>query len=381
MAPRGHAPSGAAPIPMGNNALSSFIDGPGANVGPVVLSRRNGAWSVPAADFGDEVRGLAAALSGYGLGPGARAAVLGSEGGGTLRAGLAVIAAGATVVPLDPSLSDDGLRRAMASTGAVHAIASDERQLARILALRPDLSALELVLLMSAAPSERKPAALLVEAAIAVGLASLASDPGQLRRALAASEGTAACLLVNPSGEIRDVGRTTLLALAHAMSQALGLARGKTVLASLPVGGVERLGASLAALSQGATLLLPDPAERPDAGLDQHPADSVLLDVTGVERLFRAWSEDIDAKSWLGRGVMRWALREGRAAERNAWKYRVADRFALRELRGKLGGRAAGLDVIVNTGRRASPEVEAFFAATGLSLQYHSPDTDTALAR
>ena len=173
---------------MGIDALSSLIDGPGTDAGPVVFSRGNGAWNGLAASFGGEVRGLAAALSGYGLGAGARAAVLGSESCGTLRAGLAIIAAGGTLVPLDPSLSDDGLRRALASTGAVQVIASDERQLARVLALRPDLSALELVLLMSAVPSERKPAALLVDAATTVGLASLASDPGQLRRAVVRTE-------------------------------------------------------------------------------------------------------------------------------------------------------------------------------------------------
>ncbi len=366
---------------MGTDALSSLIDGPGADAGPVVFSRGDGAWNRQALGFGDEVRGLAAALSGYGLGAGARAAVLGSESCGTLRAGLAVLAAGATLVPLDPSVSDDGLRRALASTGAVQVIASDERQLARVLALRPDLSALELVLLMSAAPSERKPAALLVEAATAVGLASLAAEPGQLRRALAESEGRAACLLVGASGEILEVGRAALLSLADAMARSLGLARGKTVLASLPVAGIVRLGVSLAALSQGATLLLPDPAERPDAGLAQHPADVVLLDVSGLERLFRAWSEDIEARSWLGRGVTRWALREGQKAEPNGWKHSLADRFALRELRGKLGGRAAGLDVIVSGGRGASSEVEAFFAATGLPVRYQSPDPGAALAR
>ena len=347
----------------------------------MVLSRGNGVWNASPTRFGDEVRGFAAALSVYGLREGGRAAVLGSEGYGTLRAGLAVIAAGATLVPLDPALSDDALRRALASSGAVHAIASDERQLARLLALRPDLSALELVLLMSATPSERKPAALLVETAIEVGKASLAADPGQLRAAFAAGAGGAACLLVDAAGETRPVARTTLHAVACAFSQVLGQARGKTVLSSLPVAGVARLGASLAALSQGATLLLPDPAERPDAGLDQHPADAVLLDVTSLERLFRAWMEDIEAKSWIGRNVTRWALKEGRSALREGWKHRLAEGLALRGLREKLGGRASGLDVVSDGGRRASDEVNAFFAASGLSLRYFFPVTGGALAR
>jgi long-subunit acyl-CoA synthetase (AMP-forming) len=127
--------------------------------------------------------------------------------------------------------------------------------------------------------------------------------------------------------------------------------------------------------------LLPEPAERPDAGLAQHPADAILLDVLSLERLYRAWMEDIEAKSWMARGVTRWALREGRKAERTGWRFALADRLALRELRGKLGGRASGLDVVVSVGRRASSEVEAFFAAAGLNVRYHSPESGTPLAR
>jgi long-chain acyl-CoA synthetase len=333
------------------------------------------------ARFGDEVRGLAAALSSYGLSEGARAAVLGSEGCATLQAGLAVIAAGGTLVPIDPTLSDAALRRALASSDAIHAIASDERQLARVLALRPDLPALELVLLMSAAPSERKPAALMVETAIEVGAASLAADPGRLRRAVATSDGGTACLLVDAEGDTRPVDRTTLLVLAEVLAHVVGFARGKTVLSVLPVGGVERLGVALAALSRGATLLLSDPTERPDSGLDQYPADSILLDVTGLELLFRAWAKDIEASSWLGRGVAHWALRQGREAERHGWKYRLADNLALRGLRDKLGGRTAVLDVIADGGRRASPEVDAFLTAAGLSLRYLSQNAGAELAR
>lgn len=366
---------------MGRTALVSLVDDFGAGAPPSVLARGNGAWELQGSRFHDEVRGLAAALSGYGLRAGACAAVLGFEGCGTLRAGLAVLAAGATLVPLDPALPDDALRRALASSGAVHAIASDERQLARILALRPDLSALELVLLTSAAPSERKPAALLVQAAVDVGAASLVGDPDLLRRALADSEGGTACLLVDAAGGTRPVSRAALLILADAIAQTVGVSPEKTVLAALPVGGVERLGASLAVLGRGATLLLPDPAERPDAGLDQRPADAILLDVTGLARLHRAWIEDIEAKSWLGRRAMRWALRQGREVERHGWKHRIAENLALRHLREKLGGRAAGLDVIATSQGRASSEVDEFFAATGLSLRYLSPDTTAALAR
>jgi len=144
---------------MGPSALTVLIERVDGDAPSAVLSRSGGSWGPPTGDFLHDVRGLAAAFVGYGLSPGSRVAVLGREERGTLCGGLAVIAAGATLVPLDPAIADDGLRRALSSTGAVYAIASDERQLARILALRPELPALELVLLISASPSERRPAA------------------------------------------------------------------------------------------------------------------------------------------------------------------------------------------------------------------------------
>lgn len=366
---------------MGPTALSSLLDALGGDASPAVLSRGHGAWDAQGNRFGAEVLGLAAALSGYGLRAGACAAVLGSEGRGTLCAGLAVIAAGATLVPLDPTLSDDALCRALLSTGTVQAIASDERQLARIVALRPELPALELVVLMSAERSERKPAALLAETAIEVGAASLVVDPGGLRRALAEGEGGTACLIVDAAGEVLPVGRTPLLVLADAIARALGVAPDKTVLVALPVGGVERLAASLAVLGRGATLLVHDPSERPDAGLDQRPADGILLNVVGLTCLYRAWIEDIDGKSWFGRSVMRWALRQGGDPSSHGWKRGMAETLALRGLREKLGGRAAALDVISRGGRNESSTVDVFFSAAGLSIRYLSPEIPAGLAR
>jgi long-chain acyl-CoA synthetase len=355
---------------MNANALDFLLDGPPPTVAPVLLTRERGAWTKTASELRDEVRGLAAALCTYGLGDGVRAAVLGAEGAGTLRAALAVIAGGGALVPLDPALSDDALRRALISSGAVLAIASDEDQLSRVIRLRPELPALELVLLASAAPSERKPAAMLVETAIEVGLGALAEDPGLLRRAALRSPEGPACVLADSSGETHPIPWSSLLAVAQSFGTTLEFGIGKTVFAALPVASAERLGVSLAALSRGATLLLPDTAERLDAGLDQYPPDVVLLDAAGVQRLFRSWEADIAGKSWIGRGVTRWAVSAGRQTEHGGWKHRLAENLALRKLRGKLGGRATTLDVIaLDRGPAAHSEAAAFFVSVGLSLR------------
>lgn len=373
MTPGLTTPGDAAPAASGTSALSSLVERVGSRSSPVVLCREHGTWHSTRNDFGVEVVELAAALSGYGLRVGGRAAILGTEGRGTLRAGLAVIAAGATLVPLDPRISDDALRRALSSTAAVQAIASDERQLSRILALRPDLPALELVLLSSAAPSERKPAALLVDAALPVGAANLTEDPELLRRTLAESEGGTACLVVDAAGDTSEVSRSTLLAMVELVARAVGIGPGKTLLLSLPIGGAQRIGAALAATGCGATLLLADPSERLDAGLAERPADALLVDVNGLERLHRAWIEDIESTSWLGRFVTRWALRQGRQLSPQGWKQRAAEILALKGLRDKLGGRATELSVMANSRGGASSEVEAFFKAAGLTIRDFSP--------
>ncbi len=366
---------------MDPNAVSALLERSGARESLRVVSRGHGAWEPQGPHFAEEVRALAAALSGYGLRAGARGAVLGPEGSGTLRAELAVIAAGATLVPLDPVLSDEAVRRALESTGAIHAIASDERQLARVLALRPDLSALDLVLLMEAPPSERRPAALLAHAAMEVGAASLTTDPRLLRRAFAEGDGGTACLLVDSSGETRPVARAALVAFADTIARTLGLATGRSLLAALPVGGIERLGTVLAAWSSGATLLLADPGERLDAGLGQRPADSVVLDVEGLGRLYRAWNDDIGAMSWFGRGATRWALRQGRAPEPHPWRHRITEKLVLRRIRDNLGGRVVALDVFAPASAREPTPIDSFFAAVGLPVRYHSLQVDAVLAR
>ena len=370
--------SSVAILPAGRASIADALDR--EFLSPVV-SRVRGAWEPQGPSFGREVRGLAAALSGYGLGPGSAAAVLGEEGAGTLRAGLAVLAAGATLVPLDPRLSNSAMRRALSSTAVVQAIASDEAQLARILELRPDLPALELVLLSSAEPSERKPAALMVGTAIEVGATNLVEDPGLLNRALSQSEGGRACLLVEASGETRAISRATLFGLSDLLSTKLFAASGAKVLIALPMGGVERLSAAFAALGRGATVLLPDVAERLDAGLDQWPADVVLLDRTGLERLHRSWLEDIDAMSWLGRKATTWAVRQGSEGPERGWKHRVAESVALRRLRGKLGGSSTTLEVFGAPNAERTSEAEAFFSAVGLSVRFREGVSPGPLAR
>jgi long-subunit acyl-CoA synthetase (AMP-forming) len=141
-----------------------------------------------------------------------------------------------------------------------------------------------------------------------------------------------------------------VFALAESIGDAMSLRAGQAVLAALPVGSVERLASAITVIGRGAALLVPDPDERPDAGLGGHPADAILLDVSGLGRLHRAWVEDIESRPWFKRMIARWALRQGRAVERSGWKLRIADWLALRGLRAQLGGRVSILHVLAGAG-------------------------------
>ena len=158
----------------------------------------------------------------------------------------------------------------------------------------------------------------------------------------------------------------------------MALAPGVTLLASLPVGGVERLAVALSALSRDGTLLLADPAARPDSGLDQRPADVIVLIAQTEANLQRAWIEDIEAMSFLKRRVTRWAQRQQPGS---GWKHGLAERLALRGLREKLGGKAMGFNVVGPPRAGAPAEVDLFFASAGLAVRYSAEGSAVSLAR
>ena len=339
-----------------------------ARTGAAGLSVRSpDGWSSPKLEPAATARWLAAALLGYGLEPGSRVAVLGTEGNDALVAQLAALVAGAVLVPLDPRAADEDLRDGLMRTGASRAIASDERQLARLLAWRPELPELTQLLLMRAEPSERRPAALVAESAIEIGRERLVDDPDLLRRAIAAGDERAPAILFpeHADGD-RAIHRSDLTNLAGRIAETLSLTSGTPVLVALPVSSLARLAAVLAAIGSGAVLCLAAPEERLDVGLDRLGPGAALADAGAIVRFHEAWNADIDASGWIARTTTRWALRRGAATERSSWAHRVAEVLALRRLRSHLGGRLDRMHVV---GPPIHPEIASFFTSIGVPLR------------
>jgi long-subunit acyl-CoA synthetase (AMP-forming) len=203
-----------------------------------------------------------------------------------------------------------------------------------------------------------------------VGATTLAAEPLLLKEALAAGAGSQALIAVGTDGRLKSFDRDAVLRLAERIGTVIAAAPGRTVLSTLPRTSVFRLATALAATRHDATLLLADPAQRPDSGLDEHPVDAVLSSPEALERLSNAWHADIAGRSWTGRKLVAWSLRQGADPVRAGWKHRVAESLALRDLRRKLGVRITRLDVLREDAAKPEPRVVSFFEAIGLPVRY-----------
>lgn len=334
-----------------------------------VVARSGDAWGPTRTDFGGDAQALAAALLGYGLAPGGRVAVLGGEGADTLLAEIAVLLAGARLLSFDPASSDGAIASALAAAPVVQAIASDERQLARLLAMRPDLPSLDLLLLMHARPSERKPAALLADVAIGVGRSTLGDEPELLREAASEAPVEQAVVFHRPAGVPEPVDRPRLFADAVRAMSALPSPRRPVVLSALPIAAPARLSLALAGIAAGGLLLLADPSSPVDAGLAEQSPGTIVLNPRGLAALRRAWLDDVERRSWLKRAVARWSLRQTGDEVRGTWKGRLADSLTLRSLKARLGGATNRLEVVRLAGDPTDRETERFFAGLGIEVK------------
>lgn len=366
---------------MGQPALSAFLDRLATSANAVVRARAGTSWHEGGPDFARDVRAIAAALAGYGLAPGTSAAVLGSGGCDTLKAELAVLVAGASLVSVDPKAAGDVVAKALQARGVVHVIAVDENDLRRVLSVRPDLPTLDLVLLMNALPSERKPAAFLAEAAIPLGADALAADPSMLQQALVEGARSQSVTFVGARGDVSAFGRASVLALADHVANTVAAKAGAAILVALPAAGLQRLAVALGTLGRDAQLLIADPDDSPDAELSERLVSTMILSTEAFERLRDTWEAQLQGRSWFGRMIARWSIRQGEAPDRTVWKHKIAETVTLRSFRRRLGDGTVTLFVVTGKGERPDSETVRFFEAFGLSVNNFGESTATPLAR
>ncbi|HJQ99840.1 MAG TPA: AMP-binding protein [Candidatus Polarisedimenticolaceae bacterium] len=350
---------------MGASSLESLLRRAATRDDPALWHRQAGAWTPGGEAPGRDVRELAAALQHFGAGPGTSALVLGREGPDTSRASLAVLVAGACLVRLDAGVSDALLRHALEAQHVVLALVEDDHQLRRVLALRPDLPELEIVILLDAAPSERKAPALLVGAAADIGAARLDEDPSALERGRGESPGGATALLVPSGDRLRSLSADALAAAAERWTDEVSIGPGRNVLVALPPDGIESVPVLVGALARGATLLILGAGESLGDGLRQRPPDGAIVSASTLTRLYEEWCADFEGHSWWGRRCTRWALELGADPARRPRLSHLADALILSRVRRRWGGRLRGWAVL---GDPATREISEFFASAGLPI-------------
>ncbi|MFD3699022.1 AMP-dependent synthetase/ligase [Streptomyces sp. NPDC058646] len=139
------------------STLAEFTQWTEERYGPETALRfrsPEGGWQTRTyAELGAEVRAVGRALLGLGVAAGERVAVLAETRPQWTRTHFGVLAAGAVLVPVYPTAGEEELAWVLSDSGAVLVVGDDERQRARVEALRAKLPALRETVLMDDLPA------------------------------------------------------------------------------------------------------------------------------------------------------------------------------------------------------------------------------------
>ncbi len=352
----------------------------GTRAGTLRLAR-DGTWRDSSArELGARATGLACALMGYGIGRGESVAVLTPLPEEALLADLAIHAFAGVCVPLDPGLPDGALLEILKDSSARLIFVSDVALLARILAIRPGLPSLDLVLLFRG-PEEGRSPATLVETACEVGEERIGTESEFVAQATAASgPDSPACLAyrIGAGGGVERIRLTqrNLLAATEGLAAILELGGEDDVLSCLPPWEIGWLTLTQACFRSGADLTLRRPGGSPLVDIRGLRPSVVAMDSAALIACRDDALRESGIESWFRRPLVRWALRRGMERARpelasgklpseRPWGFRVAEWVALDRIRRLHGGRLRSL---VSLGSPLAPSESEFFFAAGIPL-------------
>jgi long-subunit acyl-CoA synthetase (AMP-forming) len=330
---------------------------------PLLVARGQALWrSLSGGDLSARVAELAEALRGYGLEAGRRIAILAEAGPDGAVAVLAAAHARATAVVLDPALSGAALATALRERRVVQAIAGDDRFLGALLAVRPDLPDLEIVLVARPEPSGRPSPALRVEAACAAGAAALEQSPASVHPPIASDP---ALEIVSADAGEKRWSHAALILAAERLAGSLELSAKDVVFSRLPAVHADLAPLLAACLVRGARLVFDASGPFSISSLADEGATIAAIRAADLDELRRWILAEGKARSWFGRKLHAWALAQGRDPGRHPRVHRAADLLVLRGLRSSGG---AGLRLIQVLGPPPTPEASAVTRAVGFAV-------------
>jgi long-chain acyl-CoA synthetase len=368
----------------------------GRNPKPLLIGRCRGDQmeKLSSKELFERIRDCSLGLSALGLRAGDRVALISESRPEWLIADLAVLTAGAVLVPIYPTLSAGQARYILQDSGAKIAIVSTRAQLDKIQEVRHQLPALEAVVSMDPAAAGQTPSVLSFADVEQRGHARLAGEWGAAREfrdnARTVTPDALATIIYTSgtTGEPKGVMLThgNLAANMLGGAKALEVQDVDTALSFLPLSHAFERIVAYVYLLQGVTLVF---AESFDTiGRDVAMVKPTVM--TGVPRAYEKMHARILEKGQTGSAakaaLFRWAVGAGTARASAALRGRkpgplvslqaaLADRLVFSKIRAGVGGR---LRYLVSGSAPLPPTIAEFFYAVGLPIIEGYGLTETA---
>ena len=339
--------------------------------------KRDGAWRATSSDeFRAAVEETALGLLGLGIGKGDQVAILSENRPEWAFADFATLAAGASDVPIYPSLTPAQIRYVLSDSRAKAIFVGSRALLAKLAEVKGELPGLAHVISFDELPGALSLAGLRVQ-----GREALAREPDAVRKLAARVAPDDLATIIYTSGTTGDP-KGVMLSHANLVSNVLAAAKvfpqirpDWTALSFLPLcHSFERTAGHYFMLHAGVTIAYAESVERvPDNMLEVRP--HIMCSVPRLyEKMFARVNEKVARDTAARQALFRWAFAvgrdgfEARLARREPGlvlraKLALADRLVFSKIRARAGGR---LQLFISGGAPLAGEIARFFGAAGM---------------
>lgn len=363
---------------------------------PMMVGRCRGSEidRISSKELFERVRDLALGLSSLGVEQGDRVAIMAESRPEWMLSDLAVLACGAVLVPIYPTLSAAQARYILQDCGAKLVIASTRDQLGKIQDVRPQLPGIEAIILMDAGPEGPGETVLAFDELARRGHARMVSTWGAGRdfrdatRHIAPEDLATIIYTSGTTGEPKGVMLThaSLIANMYAGAEALDVGPDDVAVSFLPLSHAFERMVSYIYLFCGVSVVFAESLET--IARDVAAVKPTLF--TGVPRVYEKIHARIVEKARSGSAVKRvlfdWAAGVASSRGRAVLKGRqpgpalavqaaLADRLVFSKIRAGVGGR---LRYLVSGSAPLPVPVAEFFFGVGLPIIEGYGLTETA---
>jgi long-chain acyl-CoA synthetase len=349
---------------------------------PDLLSSKVGnTWTpISARDFGYTVRAVSLGLNSLGIQPGDRVAILSENRPEWAMADYAILCAGAWTVPIYPTLPAQQIVPLLQDSGARAVFVSNLEQLGKIMQVKAQCPALDLVVSMDASPPG-EPGFLTFLGLVDKGRPTLEMSPGVFEQRAARVKPEDVATIIYTSGTTGDskgamLTHGNLVSNIRSSLQVMPITGDAVGLSFLPLSHVFERTLDYAYLYRGASIAYAESVEKlKDNFLEVAPHCFALVPRV-YEKVYGRIQDRVQAGSGLKRKLFHWAVRVGK--ERLAYeergekvpgslarKAKIADKLVFSKIRSVLGSR---FRFAFSGAAPLSREIAEFFLGAGVVI-------------